>query len=110
MVGEGWVGVLPLHELRERRSTRVLLGDDPVMLYRDAERIFAIGNRCAHQGAPLDRGPVRVSGSLATVTCQAHGSMFKLDDGAVARGPAQAPVPAYDVRVTDGIVELRPRT
>jgi nitrite reductase/ring-hydroxylating ferredoxin subunit len=107
---EGWVGVLPLDELRERRSTRVMLGDDPVMLYRDAERIFAIGNRCAHQGAPLDRGPVKISGSLATVTCQVHGSMFRLDDGSVARGPAMEPVPAYEARVTDGIVELRPRT
>jgi len=109
-VDEGWVGVMTLDELRERRSTRVMLGDDPVMLYRDGERIFAIGNRCTHQGAPLDRGPVRVSGAFATVTCQVHGSMFRLDDGAVARGPAQAPVPAYETRVTDGIVELRPRS
>jgi nitrite reductase/ring-hydroxylating ferredoxin subunit len=56
-VDEGWVGVLPLDELRERRSTRGMMGEEPVMLYRDADRILAIGNRCAHQGAPLDRGP-----------------------------------------------------
>jgi nitrite reductase/ring-hydroxylating ferredoxin subunit len=109
-VDDGCVGVMQLDELRERRSTRVMLGDEPLMLYRESERIFAIGNRCTHQGAPLERGPVRISGSLATVTCQVHGSMFRLDDGAVARGPAQAPVPAYDVRVTDGVVELRPRS
>lgn len=105
-----WRPVLPLDDLPERRSTRVMLGDVPVMLYRTEERIFAIGARCTHQGAPLERGPVKIGGSLATVTCQAHGSTFRLDDGAVMRGPATQPVPAFDVRVEDGTIELRDRS
>jgi nitrite reductase/ring-hydroxylating ferredoxin subunit len=105
-----WRPVVPLEELPERRSTRVMLDEVPVMLYRTDERIYAIGARCTHQGAPLERGPVKVGGSLATVTCQAHGSTFRLDDGAVMRGPATVPVPAFDVRVEDGTVELRDRS
>ncbi len=88
----------------------MVLDDEPVLLYRTAERIYAIGNRCTHQGAPLDRGPVRAGGSRATVTCPAHGSMFRLEDGSVVRGPARERVPAYDVRVTSGTVELRRRS
>lgn len=106
---EGWRAVLALDELPERRATRAMFEDTPVMLYRSGERIFAIGARCTHQGAPLERGPVKVGGSLATVTCQAHGSMFRLDDGAVMRGPATQPVPAYQVRVSSGNIELLPQ-
>jgi nitrite reductase/ring-hydroxylating ferredoxin subunit len=35
--------------------------------------------------------------------------MFDLTDGTVRRGPAMHPVPAFDVRVVDGVVEVRPR-
>jgi nitrite reductase/ring-hydroxylating ferredoxin subunit len=103
----GWATVLPLEELPEARATRVMLEDVPVLLYRSGDRIYAIGARCTHQGAPLERGPIKVGGSLATVTCQAHGSMFRLDDGAVMRGPAAQPVPAYHVRVSFGNIQLQ---
>jgi nitrite reductase/ring-hydroxylating ferredoxin subunit len=104
---EGWQVALALEDLPEARATRVMLEDAPVLLYRNGDRIFAIGARCTHQGAPLERGPVKVGGSLATVTCPAHGSMFRLDDGAVMRGPATQPVPAYHTRVVAGNIELR---
>jgi nitrite reductase/ring-hydroxylating ferredoxin subunit len=109
-VSDTWTPVLPLEDLAENRARKVPLGGAMVMLYRTGDRIFAIGNRCTHQGAPLDRGVVRVGGSEATVTCPAHGSVFRLPDGSVARSPATEPVPAYDVRVTDGTIELKPRS
>jgi nitrite reductase/ring-hydroxylating ferredoxin subunit len=43
------------------------------------------------------------------VTCPAHGSTFRLDDGKVMRPPATKPVPVYDVKVEDGRVYIRPR-
>jgi 3-phenylpropionate/trans-cinnamate dioxygenase ferredoxin subunit len=71
--------------------------------------VFAIANRCTHQGAPLDKGVVRIVGSQRTVTCPAHGSMFDLETGRVMRPPATKPVPVYDVKVEDGRVYVRPR-
>ncbi|HUL86294.1 MAG TPA: Rieske (2Fe-2S) protein [Actinomycetota bacterium] len=109
MSDEGWTPVLALEDLPDRRATRAEVGDTQVLLYRADDRIFAIGNRCTHQGAPLDRGAVKVLDTLATVTCPAHGSVFRLTDGAVVRAPAPRPVPAFETRVTDGTVELRPR-
>jgi nitrite reductase/ring-hydroxylating ferredoxin subunit len=106
---DGWTAVTRLDELPDATATRVDLDGLAVLLYRTDERLFAVGARCTHQGAPLDRGAVRVSGSEATVTCPAHGSVFRLTDGAVVRAPASAPVPAFEVRVADGTVELRPR-
>jgi nitrite reductase/ring-hydroxylating ferredoxin subunit len=42
------------------------------------------------------------------VECPWHGSLFRLSDGANLHGPATAPQPAFDSRVTaDGQVEVR---
>ena len=103
----GWRFASSFEDLPEGRAKRVMLDDVAVLLYRAGDRIFAIGARCTHQGAPLDRGPVKVSGSLATVTCPAHGSMFALADGTVMRGPATQPVPAFRTRVVAGAVEVQ---
>ena len=71
--------------------------------------MFAIGNQCTHQGAGLDKGVVKIAGSVKTVTCPAHGSTFNLETGKVMRPPASKPVPVYDVKVEDGRVYVRPR-
>ena len=104
---EPWAAVGPAEVLTERGAVEDLSGER-VFLHR-AERIFAIGNRCTHQGAPLARGSVRAAGSLVTVTCPAHGSMFNLENGRVLRGPATRPVAANDVRLLERSIELRRR-
>lgn len=57
----------------------------------------AVAAICSHLGGPLDEGDI-VEGC---VRCPWHGSAFRLADGSVARGPATAPQPAYDVRRDD---------
>ena len=105
---EGWVAAISLEKLPDRSAARVELDGQPVLVTRDGERLFAIGARCTHQGAPLQRGPLKF-GSLDQVTCPVHGSVFGLADGRVLRGPATQPEPAYDVRLTEGTIELRRR-
>ncbi len=102
-----WTPVISTDDLPLAKSTVVTLDDTKVLLYRTEERIYAIANRCTHQGAPLDRGVVK-PGSVPSVTCPAHGSMFRLADGRVMRPPAGSPVAAFETRVADGMVELRP--
>ena len=110
MADDGWTPVTSLDELDDGRPTRVDLDGLAILLLRTGDRVFAIGNRCSHQGAPLDRGAVRIAGSEATITCPAHGSMFRFADGKVLRPPAREPVPTFDVRVREGAVELRSST
>jgi len=103
-----WTKVMPESELPEGKATRANADGIDVLLYRTPERIYALSNRCTHRGGPLHRGPVHATGSAPTVTCPWHGSMFRLDDGSIVRGPATAPEPAFQVRVTDGQIEVRP--
>jgi nitrite reductase/ring-hydroxylating ferredoxin subunit len=110
MTDDGWTSTVAFDDLADGRGVRVTVDDVGVLLVRSGEQLYAIGSRCTHQGAPLDRGPLRLTGSDPTVTCPAHGSVFRLQDGKVARGPAARPEPSFDTRVADGIVQLRPQT
>jgi nitrite reductase/ring-hydroxylating ferredoxin subunit len=105
-----WIDVASEGDFPEGKSVRAATGDGPVMLYKSSGRLFAISNQCTHQGAPLDKGVVKISGSLHTVTCAAHGSTFDLETGRVMRPPAAMPIPVYDVKVEDGRVFVRPRS
>lgn len=104
-----WTSVSSTGELIDRKPVRVAVDGEPILLLKADDQVFAVGNQCTHQGAALDRGVVRIAGALRTVTCPAHGSMFRLDDGKVMRPPATKPVPVYDVKVEDGQVFVRPR-
>ena len=105
---ENWTTVLRARELPEGKAVRVDVGGVDVFLYRTPERIFALANRCTHQGGPLHRGVIRASGSIPSVTCPVHGSMFRLTDGLVIRGPARAPQPVYEARLEADSVQVRP--
>ncbi|MGH2680446.1 MAG: Rieske (2Fe-2S) protein [Actinomycetota bacterium] len=95
--------------LVNRRPVRVTVDGEVVLLVQADEAVYAIGNQCTHQGAPLDRGVVKIAGSVKTVTCPAHGSMFDIETGRVMRPPASKPVLVYDAKVEDGHVFLRPQ-
>jgi nitrite reductase/ring-hydroxylating ferredoxin subunit len=102
---EEWTRALPEAELEERTPRRVVVRRNEIMLFRRDERIYALANRCTHRGGPLYKGRIERD----CVICPWHLSTFALDDGAIVRGPATAPQRAYDVRVTDGTIEVRSR-
>jgi nitrite reductase/ring-hydroxylating ferredoxin subunit len=109
MVLERWNDVCAAGELVEGRAFRADVEGSGVLLLKSSEQLHAIGSQCTHQGAGLDRGVVKIAGSVKTVTCPAHGSMFNLETGKVMRPPASKPVPVYDVKIEDGRVYVRPR-
>jgi nitrite reductase/ring-hydroxylating ferredoxin subunit/uncharacterized membrane protein len=81
------------------------LDDAPVALVLNGAEPAALHARCSHLGGPLDEGEL-VDGCLR---CPWHGSMFRVVDGAVVRGPATATQPAYEVRVEGGRTFARRR-
>ncbi len=100
-----WTEVLDASELTENAPLRVMAQGIPIMLLRQGEETYAISATCAHLGGPLDQG--KIEGD--TVTCPWHGSVFCVRDGKLLHGPATAPQPAYDARVRDGRIAVRPR-
>jgi nitrite reductase/ring-hydroxylating ferredoxin subunit len=109
MDGDGWVAAVRIDELPDGKPVLTRVGDAEILMVRHGDELFAIGNRCTHQQAPLHRGPVKFVGSLRTVRCPLHGSTFDLATGRVIQGPATRPEPSYETRVLDDVVEIRDR-
>ena len=107
---DDWTPAASLDALPEGKAVRVEALGTTILLLRSGDTLYAVANRCTHQGAPLDHGVVKPLDSVPTVTCPAHGSVFSLVDGHVRRGPAASPLPAFDARVSEGSVELRARS
>jgi nitrite reductase/ring-hydroxylating ferredoxin subunit/uncharacterized membrane protein len=103
---EGWTGVIAADAVPEGRPVAARAGDIDLMLYAQGGRILALSDRCSHRGCALHEGSV----TDGAVECPCHGSIFRLDDGSIVRGPATAPQPTYETRVTGGMVEVRPRS
>jgi nitrite reductase/ring-hydroxylating ferredoxin subunit len=104
-----WTPAIALDQLPAGKGVRVTLDGTDVLLVRSGEGVLAVANRCTHQGAPLHKGVLKLAGSMPTVQCPVHGSVFRLRDGGVLRSPATQPLPAYDARVDGSTVEVRPR-
>lgn len=102
-----WVDVVAESDLPDGKAVRVTVSGELVLLLKSGDDLFAIGNQCTHQGAPLDRGVVKLAGSIRTVTCPAHGSMFDLATGRVMRPPATRPEPSYETKIEDQRVWIR---
>lgn len=85
----------PPEDAREVATGRV--GGTRLALGTDGGGPAAVAATCSHLGGPLDEGEV-VDGC---VRCPWHASAFRLTDGSVARGPATAPQPAYEIRRQD---------
>jgi len=101
---EDWTPALPEAELGEGALHVVDAGGVAVLVARVDGEIHAITNRCSHRGAPLDEGEL----DDGCVTCPWHGSVFRLADGGVERGPAAYPQPSWRVRVQAGTIEVAP--
>ncbi|MER5527997.1 Rieske (2Fe-2S) protein [Streptomyces sp. NPDC002677] len=107
LVEPGWHYVADLSDLPQGRPTRRDLdGVAVVAVRRPDDRVHVLAEHCSHLAGPLSEGTLE-DGCLR---CPWHGSTFRLTDGWNVTGPATAPQPAFDTRVTDGRVEARLRT
>ncbi|GAX57685.1 (2Fe-2S)-binding protein [Streptomyces olivochromogenes] len=77
-----------------------------VAVRQPGDRVHALAEHCSHLAGPLSQG-ILEDGCLR---CPWHGSTFRLTDGWNITGPATAPQPAFDTRITDGQVEAQLRT
>jgi 3-phenylpropionate/trans-cinnamate dioxygenase ferredoxin subunit len=74
----------------------VLSDGTPVCLYNLDGVIGAVGDVCTHAEFAMSDGVLHGDGTLE---CVWHGARFDCRTGAVRRGPAIEPLPAFAVRV-----------
>jgi nitrite reductase/ring-hydroxylating ferredoxin subunit/uncharacterized membrane protein len=92
-------------EVPEGTKRKVRVGDVDVVVGRHRGTVFALAERCAHQGGPLSEGDLKDG----TIVCPWHGSTFRTNSGELVHGPSTYDQPCYETRVRDGFVEVRRR-
>lgn len=101
MASSEWIEAFAVDELAIGEARVVRRGTTQIAVFRprDAE-LFAIDNRCPHEGYPLAKGYV----TDCVVTCRWHNFKFDLRDGRCTMGDEAVRV--YPMRIRDGLVEL----
>jgi nitrite reductase/ring-hydroxylating ferredoxin subunit/uncharacterized membrane protein len=101
-----WTAVFDETQLTEGKLTAGSVDGTAVLLVRKAASVHALADRCSHRGCSLHEGELNPDD---TITCPCHGSTFRLD-GTIVKGPATSPQPSFEVRMSQGRVEIRRRT
>jgi nitrite reductase/ring-hydroxylating ferredoxin subunit/uncharacterized membrane protein len=102
LVEPGWQHLMLASDLPEGKPVRQLLGEVPVVAVRAGGAVRVLADRCSHMSGPLSDSEL-ADGCL---TCPWHGSVFRITDGSVARGPATAPQPSFETREVGGAIQV----
>jgi nitrite reductase/ring-hydroxylating ferredoxin subunit/uncharacterized membrane protein len=102
-VPEDWTAVVDEASVKELEPLLVKSGGVEIVLVRERGSLYALLERCAHQGGPLHEGRIEDG----CIVCPWHSSRYRLSDGVAVSGPTAHPQPSVQVRVRDGKVEVR---
>jgi nitrite reductase/ring-hydroxylating ferredoxin subunit len=75
-----WIRVLAQADLPEAARQVVTVAETEILLINHGGRVYAVGSRCPHLRARLEKGEVTDEG---TIVCPRHHSEFDLETGAV---------------------------
>ena len=94
--------IAPATELPNGERLFVDIGDTPVVIFNIAGQLFAIGDVCTHDDGPLGDGELEGT----NIVCPRHGAEFEVHTGKAVSMPAVVDIPAYPVRVVEGMIEV----
>lgn len=94
--------IAPVSELPPGERLFVEIEGQPVVLFNIAGQVFAIGDVCTHDNGPLGDGELEGH----EVICPRHGARFDLRTGEATLLPAVVDIPAYPVRLREGMIEV----
>ena len=107
---EDWQPVCRVAELDVERGATALVHGQALAIFRTADdSVYALGNHDPFaRSSVLARGIVGTRGGTPFVASTTHGHAFDLRSGRCL-DDRHACVPAYDVRVVEGVVLVGPR-
>ena len=88
----------------EAAPLAVEVGGFAVLIVRCGSELFAVEDRCTHDGEPLAAAEIE----KCEIVCPRHGAHFCLRTGAALTPPAYEPLRTFQVREADGRILLAP--
>ena len=97
-----FVDIASASELPNGERLFVEIEGKPIVIFNIADQFFAIGDVCTHDDGPLGDGDLEGF----NIVCPRHGAEFDVRSGKVMQMPAVVDIPAYPVRVVDGMIQV----
>lgn len=97
-----FVEIAPASELPADERMFVTIEDKPIVIFNIAGNLYAIADVCSHDEGPLGDGDLEGH----EIACPRHGAHFDIRSGQALQLPAVIDIPAYPVRVREGIIEI----
>ena len=97
-----YVEIAPASELPSGERLFVDIADKTIVIFNIAGQFFAILDVCSHDDGPVGEGDLEEY----NITCPRHGAQFDVRTGKVTQMPAVVDIPAYPVKVLDGMIHV----
>jgi len=97
-----YVDIVPASELPLGERLFVEIEGLPIVIFNIAGQFYAIADVCSHDDGPVGEGDLEGY----CIVCPRHGAEFDVRTGKVISMPAVVDIPAYPVRVVDGIIQI----
>jgi 3-phenylpropionate/trans-cinnamate dioxygenase ferredoxin subunit len=97
-----YLQIAPAGELPPGERLFVEMEGTPIVVFNVAGEFFAIADVCSHDYGPVGEGLLEGY----NITCPRHGAQFDVRTGQVVQMPAVVDIPAYPVRVLDGMIQV----
>lgn len=97
-----FVDIAPASELPNGERLFVEIEGKSIVIFNIADQFFAIADICTHDDGPLGDGDLEGY----NIVCPRHGAEFDVRTGKVMQMPAVVDVPAYPVKVVDGMIQI----
>jgi 3-phenylpropionate/trans-cinnamate dioxygenase ferredoxin subunit len=98
-----WVDIGSAAELESTSRLHGEVDGYLVRVARVAGRLYAFEDRCTHDDSPFDDAPI----DGCEIICPRHGARFSLESGDALSPPAYEPLRIFEVRESDGRVQVR---
>jgi 3-phenylpropionate/trans-cinnamate dioxygenase ferredoxin subunit len=97
-----FIDIAPLSELPNGERLFVEVEGKSLVIFNIAGQLFSIGDICTHDDGPVGEGDLEGY----NIVCPRHGGEFDVRTGKAVQLPAVVDIPAYPVRVLDGMVQV----
>lgn len=97
-----FIEIAPEDQLPVGERLFVEVGGKSIVIFNLAGMLFAIGDVCSHDNGPVGDGEIEET----EIICPRHGARFDIRTGKATSLPAIKDIPAYPVRVMEGMLQI----
>lgn len=97
-----YIDISPANQLSVGERLFIDLNGKSIVLFNIAGKLFAIGDVCSHDNGPVGDGEIEEG----EIICPRHGGRFAVISGKATSLPALVDIPAYPVRISNGMIQI----